>query len=159
MSTTATLAGETEPPSPIAMADARNTALVDRVCSTAHLPPSAHVAVIGHRTLPLLLEFLRRGYAALRSLRPGAPAPDCETADLVWIVDVRDDELDEALRAARLRAGRAGCVIVEGGTCDAATKLVSLRERARAKGLDLISFDAAASRLFLAATNRPALAA
>ena len=67
-------AEETEPPSITALADARNAALVERVCAVAHLPPAAHVAVIGHRTLPLVLELLRRGCAAVRSLRPGAPA-------------------------------------------------------------------------------------
>ena len=52
----------------------------------------------------------RAAAAAVRSLRPGAPSPDCEAADLAGlIVDVRDEsELDDALRAARFRAGVAG---------------------------------------------------
>ena len=38
-------------------------------------------------------------------------------ADLAWIVDVGDDELDEALRAARARIGETGRVVVEGAGC------------------------------------------
>src|SRR5262245_26429035 len=73
---------DNEPPSIATLDDARASALVERVCAVTHLPPSAHVAIIGHRTLPLLLEFLKRGCGAVRSLRPGAPTPDCESADL-----------------------------------------------------------------------------
>ena len=134
-------------------------ALVERVCAVAHPPPSAHVAIIGRRTLPLVLEFLRRGCSAVRSLRPGAPSPDCEAADLAWIVDVDEGELDEALRAARSRAGGAGRVIVEGAACAGCSNLASIREHAVAQGLDVVStFDHRASRLVLASV-RPALAA
>lgn len=143
-----------EPPS-IAMLDqARAAALVERVCAVTHLAPSAHVAVIGHRTLPFLIEFLKRGCCAVRSLRPGAPSPDCEAVSLAWIVDVADGELDDALRAARSRAGRTGRVIVEG-----AANLPQVRERAVAQGLDVVSFDHIASRLVLATVQRSALAA
>lgn len=145
---------ESEPPSPALLADARRSALVERIWAVAHLPSSAHVAIIGRHTLPLVLEFLRRGCSAVRSLRPGAPAPDCEAAHLAWIVDVGDDELDDALRAARSRAGRTGRVIVEG-----AAGLSRIRDRAVAQGLDVVSFDHNASRLVLASVQRPALAA
>src|SRR4249919_3480499 len=95
---------DVEPPSTIASDDASNAELVDRVMAVSHLPTSAHVAVIGRRTLPLVLALLRRGCGGVRSLRPGAPAPDCEAADLAWIVDVDGEhELDDALRAARWR--------------------------------------------------------
>ncbi len=90
----------------------------------------------------------------MRSLRPGAPAPDCRSVNLAWIVDVTDGELDEALRAARSRAGRTGRVIVEG-----ASSLSRIRDRAVAHGLDIVSFDHNASRLVLATFQRPALAA
>jgi len=145
---------EDEPPSIATLDDARAAALVERVCAVTHLAPSAHVAVIGHRTLPLVLEFLRRGCCAVRSLRPGTASPDCEAADLAWIVDVRDSELDDALRAAHSRAGHGGRVIVEG-----AANLPQVRERAVAHGLDVVSFDHIASRLVLATVQRPALAA
>lgn len=145
---------ESEPPSPALLADARRAALVERVWAVAHLPPSAHVAIIGRHTLPLVLELLSRGCSAVRSLRPGAPAPDCESANLAWIVDVADHELDEALRAARSRAGHTGRVIVEG-----ASGLSRVRDRAVAQGLDVVSFDHNASRLLLATVQRPALAA
>ncbi len=150
---------EGEPPSIVTLADAHSVALVERVSAVAHLPPSAHVAVIGHRTLPLVLEFMRRGGAAVRSLLPGAPAPDCEAADLAWIVDARADELDEALRAARRRAGSAGRVVVEAADRAACADLNTIRDRATAHGLDVVSFDHTASRLVLAHTGRAALAA
>lgn len=146
---------EKEPPSIATLDDARAAALVERVWAVAHLAPSAHVAVIGRRTLPLVLEFLKRGCGAVRSLRPGAPSPDCEAADLAWIVDVGEGELDEALRAARSRAGR---VVVEGAACRGCSTLASIRDRAVAHGLDLVSFDHRASRLVLASV-RPAMAA
>ena len=151
-------AEETEPPSITALGDVRSATLVERVWAVAHLPPSAHVAIIGRHTLPLVLEFLRRGCSAVRSLRPGAPSPDCEAADLAWIVDVDEGELDEALRAARSRAGGAGRVIVEAAACAGCPTLASIRERAVALGLDVVSFDHRASRLVLASV-RPALAA
>ena len=97
---------DVEPPSITVSDDASSAAMVDRVMAIAHLPTAAHVAVIGHRTLPFVLGLMRRGCASVRCLRPGAPAPDCEAADLAWIVDVDSEhELDDALRAARWRAG------------------------------------------------------
>lgn len=152
------LTEEKEPPSIATLDDARAASLVERVCAVTHLAPSAHVAVIGRRTLPLVLEFLKRGCSAVRSLRPGAPSPDCEAADLAWIVDVGEGELDEALRAARSRAGGAGRVIVEGAACAGCPTLASIRDRAVAHGLDVVSFDHRASRLVLASV-RPAMAA
>jgi hypothetical protein len=113
MSSESDRAEESEPPSITAFGEARCAALVERVCAIAHLPPSAHVAIIGHHTLPFVLEFLKRGCSAVRSLRPDAPSPDCEATDLAWIVDVGEDELDDALRAARLRVGNTGRVIIE----------------------------------------------
>lgn len=84
-----------------AIDEASSVARVDRMMAVAHLPATAHVALIGHHTLPLLLALLQRGCAAVRSLRPGTPSPDCEAADLAWIVDLQGDgELDDALRAA-----------------------------------------------------------
>ena len=151
-------AEETEPPSITSLAEARSATLVERVWAVAHLRPSAHVAVIGRHTLPLVLEFLKRGCSAVRSLRPGVPSPDCESADLAWIVDVGEGELDEALRAARTRAGGAGRVIVEGAACVGCPNLASIRERAVAHGLDIVSFDHLAPRLVLASV-RPAMAA
>jgi len=158
MSLTLDCAEENEPPSITALGDIRSATLVERVWAVAHLRPSAHVAVIGRHTLPLVLEFLKRGCSAVRSLRPGAPSPDCESADLAWIVDVGEGELDEALRAARSRAGGAGRVIVEGAACAGCPTLASIRERAVAHGLDVVAFDHRASRLVLASI-RPALAA
>src|ERR1700747_3248436 len=93
---------EVEPPSRATVDDASCAARVDRIMAITHLPVAAHVALIGHHTLPLLLALLQRGCGAGRCLRPGVPSPDRETADLAWIVDVQgDEELDEALRAAR----------------------------------------------------------
>ena len=153
-------AAEVEPPSSIASDDASNAELVDRVMAVTHLPASAHVAVIGRRTLPLVLALLRRGCGCVRSLRPGAPAPDCEAADLAWIVDVGDEsELDDALRAARFRAGARGRVVVEGAKCRWRNALNAIRDRAVAAGLDVVSFDHTAGRLVLAERRRLALAA
>jgi hypothetical protein len=146
---------ESEPPSITAFGEARSAALVERVCAVAHLPPSARVAIIGRRTLPFVLEFLKRGCSAVRSLQPGAPSPDCEAADLAWIIDVGVGELDDALRAARLRAGSTGRVIVESA---ASSNPTSIRDRAVAHGLDVVSFDHRACRLVLMST-RPAMAA
>lgn len=151
---------EVEPPSTIASDDASNAELVDRVMAITHLPASAHVAVIGRRTLPLVLALLRRGCGCVRSLRPGAPAPDCEAADLAWIVDIGDEsELDDALRAARFRAGARGRVVVEGAKCRWRNALSAIRDHAVAAGLDVVSFDHTAGRLVLAERRRLALAA
>ncbi len=87
--------------------------LVDQVMAFAHLRPAASVVVIGHHTLPLLLALMRRGCTCVRSLRPGVASPDGEAADLAWIVDVaNENELYEALQAARRRTGTSGRVII-----------------------------------------------
>jgi hypothetical protein len=88
-------------------------ALVDKVMAVAHLPPTASVVVIGHHTLPFLLALMHRGCACVRSLRPDVASPDGEAADLAWIVDVaNENELCEALQAARRRTGTNGRVII-----------------------------------------------
>ncbi len=125
--------------------------LVDRVMAVAHLPPSAHVAVIGHHTLSVVLALMHRGCACVRSLRPGAASPDREAADLAWIVDVaNEDELPDALQAARNRTGTTGRVIVEGADCPCDNGLATIRTHALAAGLDVVSFDHVARRLVLA---------
>ncbi len=127
----------------------------DRIMAIAHLPPSAHVAVIGHHSLPFVMALLRQGCESVRSLRPGSPAPDCEPVDLAWIVDLRDErELDEALRAARWRTGKRGRVVLEGTACTWRNALAAVRHRALAAGLDIVSFDHAARRLLLAPNPR-----
>ena len=153
-------AADVEPPSSTVSDEASSAALVDRVMAIAHLPPAAHVAVIGHHTLPFVLGLLRRGCDCVRSLRPGAPAPDCEAADLAWIVDVDGEhELDDALRAARWRAGAHGRVVLEGAACRWRSGLAAVRDHAVAAGLDIVSFDHVARRLVLAAMPRAAMAA
>jgi len=148
-----------EPPSSI-VSDDTSAAMVDRVMAITHLPATAHVAVIGHHTLPFIVALMRRGCDCVRSLRPGAPSPDCEAADLAWIVDVEDEhELDDALRAARGRAGPRGRVVLEGAACRWRSALGSLREHAVAAGLDIVSFDHVARRLVLAPMPRLAMAA
>lgn len=134
--------------------------LVDRVMAVAHLPPSAHVAVIGHHTLSVVLALMHRGCACVRSLRPGAASPDRESADLAWIVDVaNEDELHDALQAARNRTGAAGRVIVEGADCPCANGLVAIRAHALAAGLEVVSFDHVARRLVLAPVQSMRMAA
>lgn len=146
---------EGEPPSSPVSGD--EGAQVDRVMAIAHLPQTARVAVIGHHTLPFVVALLRRGCESVRSLRPGSPAPDCEPVDLAWIVDLQDErELDEALRAARWRAGQRGRVVLEGAACAWRSALAAVRHRALAAGLDIVSFDHVARRLVLA--RAPALA-
>lgn len=134
--------------------------LVDRVMAVAHLPPAAHVAVIGHHTLSVVLALMHRGCACVRSLRPGAASPDRETADLAWIVDVaNEDELHYALQAARNRTGTTGRVIVEGADCPCINGLSAIRTHALAAGLDVVSFDHVARRLVLAPVQSARLAA
>lgn len=146
-----------EPPSTVTIDEASSVARVDRMMAVAHLPATAHVALIGHHTLPLLLALLQRGCAAVRSLRPGTPSPDREAADLAWIVDVQGDgELDDALHAARARVGVTGRVVVEGANCVCRDGLKSICDRASAVGLHVISFDHIARRLVLG--TRPPLA-
>ncbi len=108
---TASIVPESEPPS----LPASET---DRMMALAHLPGAAHVAVIGRHTLPFVLALMQRGCTCVRSLRPDAAAPDCEPVDLAWIVDVANEhELDDALRAARRRAGETGRVVLESAVC------------------------------------------
>ena len=136
------------------------SALVDRVLAVAHLRAGGHVAVIGHHTLPFVLALMRQGCAGVRSLRPDAPSPDREPADLAWIVDLAtEDELDEALRAARGRAGATGRVVLEEAACPAGVGAASLHGHALAAGLDIVSFDHLAHRLVLAPAPRPTRAA
>lgn len=153
-------AADAEPPSIGMPADDPGDDAVERVMAVSHAPSAAHVAVIGHRTLPYVLALMRRGCACVRSLRPDAPAPDCEPADLTWIVDFRDDrELDDALRAARWRAGARGRVVLEGAACPWRRTLATVRDRALRAGLDVVSFDHATRRVVLAPAARLAMAA
>ncbi len=134
--------------------------LVDRVMAVAHLPPTAHVAVIGHHTLSIVLALMHRGCACVRSLRPGSASPDREFADLAWIVDVaNEDELHDALQAARNRTGASGRVVVEGSDCACANGLSAIRTHALAAGLDVVSFDHLSRRLVLAPALSTRLAA
>jgi hypothetical protein len=149
-----------EPPSTAAVDDASYATQVDRIMAMTHLPVSAHVALIGHHTLPCLLALLKHGCGAVRCLRPGAPAPDREIADLAWIVDVQgDDELDEALRAARARIGVKGRVVIEGTGCACGAGTAAIRDHAVAAGLDVVSFDHVANRIVLRVQQHLALAA
>ncbi len=142
---------DSEPPSSLA-SDDPTSALVDRLLAIAHLSPGAHVAVIGRRTLPIVVALMRQGCACVRSLRPGEPSPDCEAADLAWIVNAGSEtELDDALRAARSRAGDHGRIVVEGGQYRGRDGLTAIPRHASALGLDVVSFDHRAQRLVLAA--------
>lgn len=150
---------EDEPPSSVS-GDGASMYVVERVMAISHLPADAHVAVIGHHTLPFILALLRRGCTAVRSLRPGAPAPDCEPTDLAWIVDLRNEhELDDAFHAARGRVGERGRIILEGAMCSWRNALAGLRDHALAAGLDIISVDHHMRRVVLAPTRRQAMAA
>jgi len=154
------MAEEAEPPSGRATERACGSDLAEQVIAVSHAPPAAHVAVIGHHTLPYVLALMRTGCGGVRSLRPDAPAPDCEPADLTWIVDCHDDdELDGALRAARGRAGTRGCVVLEAATCRWRRTFSSLRDRALRAGLEIVSFDHATRRVVLAPAARLAMAA
>ncbi len=147
---TASIVPESEPPS----LPASET---DRMMALAHLPGAAHVAVIGRHTLPFVLALMQRGCTCVRSLRPDAAAPDCEPVDLAWIVDVANEhELDDALRAARRRAGETGRVVLESAVCRTCS---TLRSHAAAAGLDLISIDLPSQRAMLAPASPVALAA
>ena len=102
--------------------------------------------------MPFVLALLRQGCACVRSLRPGEPSPDCEAADLAWIINARsENELDDALRAARSRAGEHGRIVIEGGQYGGRDGLVAIPRHASALGLDVVSFDHVAQRLVLAA--------
>ena len=147
------LTADPEPPSTAAVDDALTAARVDRIMAMAHLQDDAHVALIGHRTLPSLLALLQHGCRAVRCLRPDAPSPDREAADLAWIVDVRGDtELDTALRAARARVGVAGRVVVEGAEC-ACRPGCTVQDHALAAGLDVVSFDHTENRIVLSVVS------
>ena len=61
-----------EPPSTVAVDDASYAAQVDRIMAMTHLPVSAHVALIGHHTLPSLLALLKHGCGAVRCRRRNA---------------------------------------------------------------------------------------
>ena len=136
---------EAEPPS---MSEA-----VDRVLAMAHAGPKPHVAVIGRHALPAVLALLQHGCACVRSLRPDAAAPDCETADLAWIIDVESlREFDDALRAAHRRAR---LVMVEGAACRFCCELC---QHAVQAGLDVVSFDHVTRRVMLAPRSAPAAA-
>lgn len=127
---------------------------VDRVLAMAHAGPKPNVAVIGRHALPTVLALLRHGCACVRSLRPDAAAPDCETADLAWILDVESErELDDALRAAHRRAR---LVMVEGAASHFCREL---RQHAIQAGLDVVSFDHVARRVMLAPRSALAMAA
>jgi len=135
-------------------------ALADRLLEMAALPPAAHVAVIGHHTLPFVLALMQRGCDCVRSLRPDVTAPDCEPTDLTWIVDVRDmHELDDALRAARRRAGANARIIVEEAVqrkfSAKLNALAALRRHAAKAGLEILSTSPIAGCLVL--TPRPRL--
>jgi hypothetical protein len=132
--------------------------LAERLLSMTSVPAAAHVAVIGHHTLPFVLALMKHGCRCVRSLRPDVAAPDCEPADLAWIVDVRDErELDEALRAARRRAGRTARVVVEHATCQPCSALPAFRRRALKAGLDIVSIDQREGCLVLAPVTRLAV--
>jgi hypothetical protein len=149
------MTADLEPPSTAAFDDACCTTQVDRIMAMTHLPCSAHVALIGHRTLPQLMALLKQGCGAVRCIRPGAPSPDREIADLAWIVDVQDErELDEALRAARARLGERGRVVIEGANCGCRAGFAAIHSHAAAAGLDIRSFDHIANRVVLAVQPR-----
>ncbi len=127
-----------EPPSLLAS--------VDRVIAMAHLAPLPHVAVIGRHTLPFVLALLSRGCAGVRSLRPDAAAPGCESANLAWIVDVHDaHELDDALRVAHRRTGSGGRIVLEDAACRHCQ--ATLQQHAADAGLKVVSFDSVGRRL------------
>jgi hypothetical protein len=151
---------ESEPPSTCTIDKAPGDGRVDRMMAMARVPATAHVALIGRHTLPSLLALLRHGCAAVRCLRPGAPSPDQEIADLAWIVDVGgDEELAEALRAARCRVGATGRVVVEAASCVCRAGRSAIRDHAVAAGLDVVSFDHKDNRVVLAVAPRLAQAA
>jgi hypothetical protein len=115
----------------------------------ARSTPSPHVAVIGRHTLRFVLALLSHGCACVRSLRPDTAAPDCEAADLAWIVDAHDaQELGEALRAAHRRTGARGRIVLEQAACRHCED--QLGRHAKDAGLDIVSFDPIGGRRLLA---------
>ena len=137
---------EAEPPS---MSEA-----VDRVLAMAHAGSQPNVAVIGRHALPAVLALLQHGCVCVRSLRPDTAAPDCEKADLAWILDVESErELDDALRAAHRRSR---LVVVEGA---AGRFCRELQWHAAQAGLGVVSFDHVSRRVMLASCTSLAMAA
>ncbi len=135
-------------------------ALVDRVLAVAHLPPTAHVAVRPsyalHRARPDAARLRLRPQPASR----GRLARPRDPPTLAWIVDVaNEDELHDALQAARNRTGTSGRVVVEGRTAAAPTASRPSARIALAAGLDVVSFDHLSRRLVLAPAPPARLAA
>ena len=146
---------ELEPPSLSASDDAVSLEKVDRMWAIVHPPVAAHVTLVGHHTLPLLLALLRRDCAAVCSARPGAPSPDGETADVVWIVDARGEgELDEGLRIARVRTDDRTRVVIEANGVPGSLGLAAIHEHAARFGFGVLFTDWEERRLVLAATPR-----
>ena len=127
---------------------------IEHVLAMSHAGAEPHVVVIGRDALPAVLALLRHGCPSVRSLRPDAAAPDCERADLAWILDVESErELDDALRAAHRRAP---LIVLEGTACRFCRELPRYAERA---GLDVVSFDHVSQRVMLAPHTALAMAA
>lgn len=153
MPQTSVMTSSDEPPSLLPGDQARR---IDQVLAMAPTSSSGHVAVIGHHTLPFVLALMGHGCRCVRSLRPDMTAPDCEPADLAWIVDARDmHDLDEALRAARRRANASTRIVVEDVACRKGGTLSTLRRHALRAGLQIASVD---PRGRLVLTARPCLA-
>ncbi len=88
----------------------------------------------------------------MRSLRPGEPSPDCEATDLAWIINAcSETELDDALRAARSRAGDHGRIVVEGGHYGGRDGLAAIPRHASLWASMLFRSTTWAQRLVLAA--------
>ena len=113
-----------------------------------HRPFAATAYVAVSALYPALRRWRCCGAAAqgVRSLRPAAPRPT-RAGPPRLIVDLQDErELDEALRAACLRAGKRGRRWrLEGAACAGAGALPRARS-ALAAGLDIVSFDHVARR-------------
>jgi hypothetical protein len=149
-----------EPPSTSAVDDAASSEKVERMLGLVHPSRTAHVALLGHHILPLLLALLRRGFAAVYGVRPGSPSSDGETADVVWIADMRSEgELDDALRIARARTSEKTRVVVEAATLVGCDGLAAIRDHATRFGFCVLRTDRAARRTVLAAVPRQAMAA
>lgn len=129
----------------------------ERAIAMAHLSTAAHAAVIGRRTLPFILALMDCGCPSVRSLRPDTAAPDCEAADLAWIVNVgSDEELHGALRAARRLVGNKGRIVLEGVV---SRKCHRLLQQIADSDFDVVAFDHRSQRIVLAARSRLAVAA
>ncbi|MBS0220323.1 MAG: hypothetical protein JSR91_06235 [Proteobacteria bacterium] len=129
----------------------------ERAIAMAHLSTAAHAAVIGYRILPHILALMDCGCPSVRSLRPDAAAPDCEAADLAWIVNVDSDgELHDALRVARRLVGDKGRIVLEVAV---SRKCRSLLRYVANAGLGVVSFDHRSQRIVLANRSRLAVAA